>query len=417
VPADRIWAGTEIEHEADSLRAQYRQSGGGDGEHQAVLGEWDAGEDDAEIPPRGWLLGNSFCRRFLSGVLGDGAVGKTALRIAQLLSLATGRPLTGEHIFGRRRVLLISLEDDRDELRRRVRAAMLHHETKPEDIKGWLFLATPKGLKLIEKSTTGVEQIGKLEGALRATIARHKIDLVCLDPFVKAHGLEENDNSAIDRVCDLLARIAIECDIAADAAHHVSKGPAAPAAGDANRGRGASAMKDAFRLVYTLTPMSKEEREQFGLSEAEARRLVRYDPAKVNVAPPASEARWFRMVGVPLGNASEEYPSGDEVQTVEPWIPPDLWGHVTAAVANEILDQIERGNDKGQRFSGDRRAGEKRAAWRLVETMVPELTEAQCRKVISTWLTNGVLDTRLYDDPATRKEERGLFVNDARRPG
>lgn len=49
--------------------------------------------------------------------------------------------------------------------------------------------------------------------------------------------------------------------------------------------------------------------------------------------------------------------------------------------------------------------------------MVPELTEAQCRKVISTWLTNGVLDTRSYDDPATRKEERGLLVNDARRPG
>lgn len=65
---------------------------------------------------------------------------------------------------------------------------------------------------------------------------------------------------------------------------------------------------------------------------------------------------------MPLGNASQEYPSGDEVQTVEPWTPPDLWGHVTAAVANEILDQIERGNDKGQRFSGDPRAGEKRAA-------------------------------------------------------
>src|SRR5215472_10839251 len=223
MPPDRIWAGTEIEHEAESLRVQYRQYGGGFGEggggDQAALGEWDAGDDDAPIPPRGWLLGNSFCRRFLSGVLGDGAVGKTALRITQLLALATGRPLTGEHVFHRRRVLLLSLEDDREELRRRVKAATLHHGIKPEDIKGWLFLAAPKGLKLIEKSALGVEQIGKLEGALRATIAKHNIDLVCLDPFVKAHGLDENDNSAIDRVCDLLARIAIECDIAADAPH------------------------------------------------------------------------------------------------------------------------------------------------------------------------------------------------------
>jgi hypothetical protein len=26
------------------------------------LGEWDAGEDEAPIPPRKWLLGNLFCR-------------------------------------------------------------------------------------------------------------------------------------------------------------------------------------------------------------------------------------------------------------------------------------------------------------------------------------------------------------------
>jgi hypothetical protein len=47
--------------------------------------------------------------------------------VAQLLSLATGRPLTGEHVFQRCRVLIVSLEDDADELRRRVLAAMLHH--------------------------------------------------------------------------------------------------------------------------------------------------------------------------------------------------------------------------------------------------------------------------------------------------
>src|SRR5580704_6432285 len=89
------------------------------------LSEWDVGEDDEPIPPRGWLLGNVFCRRFVSSLMADGAVGKTALRIAQCLALATGRPLTGEHVFQRCRVLLVSLEDDRDELRRRVKAAMI----------------------------------------------------------------------------------------------------------------------------------------------------------------------------------------------------------------------------------------------------------------------------------------------------
>ena len=81
---------------------------------------WDAGDDDQIPPPRGWLLGTSFCRGFASSLLGDGGVGKTALRYAQMLSLATGRALTGEHVFQRCRVLILSLEDGPDELRRRL---------------------------------------------------------------------------------------------------------------------------------------------------------------------------------------------------------------------------------------------------------------------------------------------------------
>jgi AAA domain len=80
----------------------------------SVLGEWDAGDDHESIPPRGWLLGNVFCRRFVSSLLADGGVGKTALRYAQLMSLAIGRSLTGEHVFQRCRVLIVSLEDDVD---------------------------------------------------------------------------------------------------------------------------------------------------------------------------------------------------------------------------------------------------------------------------------------------------------------
>jgi AAA domain len=57
------------------------------------LGAWDAGDDDALPPPRGWLLGNTFCRRCISSMVAPGGVGKSALRLAQLLSLAIGRPL------------------------------------------------------------------------------------------------------------------------------------------------------------------------------------------------------------------------------------------------------------------------------------------------------------------------------------
>ena len=49
-----------------------------------ALDIWDAGDDDYIIPPREWLLGNTFCKKFLSSLIADGGVGKTALRIAQI---------------------------------------------------------------------------------------------------------------------------------------------------------------------------------------------------------------------------------------------------------------------------------------------------------------------------------------------
>jgi hypothetical protein len=53
-----------------------------------LLGEIDAGDVVGTPPPRQWLLGNMFARTFMSSLLADGGVGKTALRVAQLMSLA-----------------------------------------------------------------------------------------------------------------------------------------------------------------------------------------------------------------------------------------------------------------------------------------------------------------------------------------
>lgn len=376
------------------------------------LGVWDAGCDDYVIPPRGWLLGTIFCRRFLSSLVADGGTGKTALRVAQLISLATGRRLTGEHIFQRSRVLIVSLEDDRDELRRRVYAVLRHHGLTPADVRGWLFLAAPKGLRLAEMRD-GAPVAGELETLLRSAIQHHKVDIVSIDPFIKSHGLVENDNGAIDFVCTLLAKIAIEFNCAVDLPHHTKKGTGG--AGDADRGRGASSMKDAARLVYTLTPMSPEEAQQFGLSERERRSLIRLDSGKVNIARPSADAAWFRLVGVPLGNGGGIYPAGDEVQTVEPWQPPNTWEGLDHALLNHILDEIDGGMSNGSRYSDASKADD-RAAWRVVIRHAPGKSEKQARDIITAWVKSGLLFREGYEDPEQRKQRTGLRVNSTKRP-
>ena len=378
--------------------------------------EWDAGDDDADIPPRGWLLGNTFCRRFVSSLIATGGTGKTAVRTAQALSMATGRSLTGEHVFRRARVLFVSLEDDRDELRRRVRAAMTHYGISPADVRGWLILAAIAGKqwKLAIAEKNGKVHRAQLADRIEKLIVHREIDAVILDPFIKSHGVPENDNGAIDQVAAILAQIAIEHDCAVDAPHHTSKMLAEP--GNANSARGASSFKDAGRLTYTLLPMTPDEAQTFGVPEEERRRLVRIDSAKVNLVPASTSAQWFRLVSVPIGNGTREYPSGDLLQVAEPWTPPDFWCDLPPSLCCQIIDALDAGMEDGERYSAAPQA-KARAAWSVVIEHAPRLTEKQARKVIATWLKNKVLQEHEYHSKARREECTGLFANPAKRPG
>jgi hypothetical protein len=382
----------------------------------AGLSEWDAGEvDDSAIPPRGWLLGNVFCRGFVSSLLGDGAVGKTATRVAQVLSLSCGRSLTGEHVFQRSRCLIISLEDDNNELRRRLRAARLHHSVKQEELKGWLFVAAPgrSAGKLLSVDRKGRLITAGLGPKIEKVVVDRQIDLVTLDPFIKAHAVSENDNNAIDAVVGILADLAAKYDIAVDVPHHTAKGLADP--GNASRGRGASAMKDAARLVYTLTPMTEEEARVLGLDETMRRHLIRMDSGKVNIAPPMTEAKWFRLVNVPLANSTDLYPAGDQVQTVEPWIPPDKWDGLGHHMLNLMLTDIDAGLPDGNRYTDERNAKD-RAAWRVVVKHAPNKTEAQGKEIIKAWRKTELLTSDDYENPVTRKKVKGLWVDNSKRP-
>jgi hypothetical protein len=259
----------------------------------------------------------------------------------------------------------------------------------------------------------GLLVTGGLTERIERVIVKRRIDVVSLDPFVKSHGVGENDNTAIDAVAQILTDLAAKYDIAVDVPHHISKGPADP--GNANRGRGASSAKDAFRLVYTLTPMSQEESKSLGVSEAERRLLIRMDSAKVNIAPPTTEAKWFRLVGVRLGNSTDLYPNGDEVQTVEPWTPPDTWAGLTSLLLNQILTDIDAGIPDGNHYSDAARAGD-RAAWRIIIKHAPDKSEAAARQIIKAWVQSGLLVHVEYENPATRKPVKGLRVDNAKRP-
>jgi DNA polymerase len=380
------------------------------------LGEWDAGELlRGPLPaPRQWLVGGIFCRTFLSGLVAPGDVGKTTLRLTQAIELATGRELLGLRVYHRCKVLVISFEDDRTELHRRLLAICQHHGIDPAELKGWLFCRDLNGgAKLAELDAKGRRrQIGRLDGMLRRAIKRTQCDLVVLDPFVKLHALNESDNPDMDFVCSALIRIAQDCGIAVDSPAHTHKG--AIQAGDADARRGASAQRDAGRLDYTLTVMSGPEAEQFGINLDERKRYMRLDKAKANIVR-AVKARWFKLVSVRLNNADSVYVEGDEVQAIERWETPETWEGAEPETLNAILDALASGLPDGRRYSDHSRA-QGREAWQVVQKHCPGKAEAQCREMIRQWIKAGALFEKDYDDPVARKERKGLFLDPGKRP-
>jgi RecA-family ATPase len=105
-------------------------------------------------------------------------------------------------------------------------------------------------------------EVGALVPHLEATIEKYRPDILALDPYVKAHGVPENDNGLMDMVAQILTNLAAKHNIAVALAHHARKGAGEP--GDADRMRGASATKDAGRLSRTVTVMARDEGKRSG---------------------------------------------------------------------------------------------------------------------------------------------------------
>ncbi len=90
--------------------------------------------DPATIPSRPWIYGQHLIRKQLSVTVAPGGVGKSSLTIIEALAMATGRELLGDWVAPDLSVWIFNLEDPRDELDRRIVAAMQHYQIAPEEL-------------------------------------------------------------------------------------------------------------------------------------------------------------------------------------------------------------------------------------------------------------------------------------------
>jgi len=368
------------------------------------------------IPPREWLLGTRLVRRFVSLLVAPGGVGKSALALASAASLATGRNILDEHVHHSVPAWVLNLEDPADEVHRRLAALMRLHGIADAELHGRLFLHHGRERRVVLAEREGFGAVAYPDrDAMAAEASAHGIGLIVVDPFVKSHGLDENDNVQMDAAATAWGEVADRTGAAVLLVHHTRKAGHGGPELSAEAARGAKSLTDAARSAGILTAMSAAEAEQLGVAPADRWRHVRLDDAKANLAP-LSAARWFRLATVGLGNATPAYPHGDQVAAIEPWRPASPWAAHSPSELNGVLDRIAAGPGGGFLYAPNRR-GRMQSRW-AGDVLVQRLgvNEAQAASMVETWLRSGLLTLKGYRDLDQRRWRTGVAVDDSRRP-
>ena len=169
--------------------------------------------------------------------------------------------------------------------------------------------------------------------------------------------------------------------------------------------RGAIAFIDACRSARILQTMTAKEYEQLVPLQPDMQPAGFYFRAfngKRNFAPPADLSDWYRLESMDLRN-------GDNVGVVTTWIHPGVKTNITPETTERILAEIDRGMEKGRRYSNANTA-KKRGAFHAVQKHCPDKTEGECRRIITAWVKQGLLYEDEYNDPVDRDMRTGLFV-------
>ncbi|MCJ2036388.1 helicase RepA family protein [Methylobacterium sp. J-068] len=364
--------------------------------------------DPRTIPPRRWLYGRHYIRRYVTATIAPGGLGKSSLALVEALAMVTGRNLLASPVKEPLRVWYWNGEDPREEVERRLAAACLHYGITTEDIGGRLFIDSGRDLplKIATRQRDAIAVAKPLVDELVREIQARGIDQLILDPFVACHDVPENDNGAVDRVAKEWGGIGERGNCGVEFVHHVRKAGNGQTSYSVEDARGGSALIGAVRSARVLNAMSPEEASQAGIEADQRRRYFRVDDGKANMQPPGDSASWHHLVSVELGNDTADAP-GDRVGVVTAWTLPGLLDQIsidhvravqTAVDAGEWSDSVQAENWVGYAVAN-------------VLRMSPKSDEAdkgRIKKYLKTWLKGGALrQVSIYD---TKKARNRTFI-------
>ncbi|WP_019570283.1 AAA family ATPase [Thioalkalivibrio sp. ALE11] len=254
-------------------------------------------------PARQWLVRDVLPHNVV-GLLGAaGGTGKSFAKLQLAVSLATGTPWLGMELGMDGATLVLSAEDDRDEIHRRLRAVVDHYV--PPGHPG-----RTEGLEAIGRRVFVLDRVGgdnRLTAAIAGETARTEFAdrviatarampeapaMIVLDPLARFDGGDPNSNADGTRLIESAEHIRRETGATVLLPHHVSKAGIRDSEAGQEAIRGASGLVDGARWVGLMATLRRDDAKKYGVEPEEARRFVHFAVVKGNYGPPW-EGMWL----------------------------------------------------------------------------------------------------------------------------
>jgi hypothetical protein len=337
------------------------------------------------IPQMRWIIPGFLQPGEITLLGGQGGVGKSLHAWSVGVAVATGTafgwwPAPEEA----RRVLVLSGEDDKHEISRRVSVACKAVNRSVNELGDNFLVWGRRDIRLaIKEQKTGTISATPLWGIVKKAVRDLSVGLLIIDPLVRAgEGFEENDNVDQDQLFQRIQDLTTGQDCAILLDDHFAKGGGAD---DQNSIRGASAKVNASRVAVTLTQMTEAVHSQ--LRPPKPRRsYVLFSMPKTNYSGRPEGDRWLEFRDLEVGNG-ETRPAliWRDLVAAREFFDPFAWEH------KERFLQIVGDGRNGEPWRAARNAARaSRLDVAIAEAL--ELSEAEAVAYIAEFEKHGLIE-------------------------
>lgn len=268
-------------------------------------------QEEAALKVTPWLMHKRMLMGSITELVAPGGSGKSLLTLQWAAAIVLGAEAAdtlGCRVFKTGRVLVLNNEDPNDEMNRRMNAVCRHFALDRKKVaEGVMFRSGAENALCVvgrKDQRSNLERTEAL-GDLIAYVKRRKFVAVIVDPLVDFHQADENKNTEMAVVMQAWRTLAAATGAAVLIVHHTAKPGNADMTGNANAGRGATAVVNAARAAATLFTMTKEDADKYGISPDRRVDYKRLDDAKANLTRVSAQAEWFENVSVDLLNGEQ----------------------------------------------------------------------------------------------------------------